>query len=243
MPEPWYKRAQRFAGDVRSGRWVEDARSRAQDAARLAQESAAKWVLLFQQVHEGSDDADALARRFDEALETLGPQLDQACQAVSVGVIRRAGAGISHLTGQALTYVRPEGPIRAQIRYSELGGRVAALSLGTSAGGFAACLYGPRATLLEPLAYRGADAGLFLASAGLFRATGPTGATAASGWLIGVGAGVGLGIPILSELSGFEWQEYRRSVHAIPTPTSRPIESRIEASPDRRVRRRAAQLV
>ena len=243
MPDPWYKRAQRFAGDVRSGRWVEDARTKAQDAARLAQESAAKWVLLFQQVHEGSDDADALARRFDEALETLGPQLDRACHAVSVGVIRRAGAGISHLTGQALTYVRPDGPIRAQIRYSELGGRVAALSLGTSAGGFAACLYGERPTLLEPLSYRGADAGLFLASAGLFRATGPEGTKPASGWLIGVGAGVGLGIPILSELSGFEWQEYRRSVHAVSTPQSRPIEARIDASPDRKVRRRAAQLL
>lgn len=240
--QPWWEKIQRTANDIGSGRWADDAREKAQQATRAAQESAAKWVLLFQQVHEDPDDADALARRFDEALETIGPQLDRACRAVSVGVIRRAGAGVSHLSGQALTYVRPEGPIRAQIRYSELSGRVAALSLGTSAGGFAACLYGERATLLDPLTYRGADAGLFLASIGVFRATGPSGTERAHGWLLGIGAGVGLGVPLVSEVSGFEWSEFRRSAQALSTAQSRPLEARLEAAPDRKVRRRAAGL-
>jgi len=240
---PWWDRIQRAADDVRSGRWAADAREKAQRAAKSAQDNAARWVLLFQQVQEAPDDAEALALRLDEALETLGPQLDRHCNAIAVGLVRRAGAGLSHLSGQSLTFVRPDGPIRAQIRYSELSGRTAALALGTSAGGFAACLYGPRASLLDPLTYRGADAGLFMASIGVFRAAPKSGGDRASGWLLGVGAGVGLGIPVISDLSGFEWEELAPTAHSLPTAISRPIETRIDGSPDRKVRRRAAMAL
>ncbi len=241
--QSWWKRVQRAAEDVKSGRWVDGAKAAAENAAANAQVSAQRWAHLFHRMYVQPEDAGGLAESFGEALDTLDHQLDNKCNAVAVGLLRRAGAGLSHVSGFSLTYVRPDGPIRAQLRFSEVSGRSAALALGTGAGGFAACLYGPRSTLLEPLRYRGADAGILVASFGLFQARAAARTDRATGWIVGAGAGIGLGVPFISDISGFDWEEYSRSVHALSKSMSEPIEARIVKAKDRRIRRRAAQVL
>ncbi|MGF1510565.1 MAG: hypothetical protein ACFB9M_13780 [Myxococcota bacterium] len=223
-----------------------DAQDRWQAAQKSAQTSAEHWVKLFVQAQQSASDPRALSHALAEALRSTQRQLDRHAPAVSVGAFRQAGAGVSVADGIKLTYVRPDGPVRGQIRISDLFGRLAHLSVGVGAAGFAACLYGPRSALLEPGRWRGGDAGIWVASVGLFTATSAGTkhtrvAPRAAGWMVGLGVGVGLGLPIISDLGAFELEERVNQSFPLATSDSQALETILAEAPDCRVRRTIAQ--
>jgi hypothetical protein len=232
VKEGWGSAQQRIASASR------EAQDRLQEVQRSAQASAEHWAKVLLQAQQDSSTPTGLAEALAEALASTKGQLDRHAEAVSVGAFRQAGAGVSVVDGLKLTYVRPDGPVRGQIRISDLYGRLTHLSAGIGAAGFAACLYGPRAALLEAGRWRGGDAGFWVASVGLFTSAA---SHRASGWMVGLGVGVGLGIPILSDLGAFDLEERVTRSFPLSTSDSRGLESILADAPDCKLRRAMAR--
>lgn len=208
--------------------------------------SAQKWMDLFEEARRHADHPQRLVVPLAHALEGVCGQLDGEARAVAVGLFRQSGVGRSQVDGSRITYVRPEGPARGQIRLGDVFGTSTALSAGVAATGFAACLYGERTALMEPLRWRGGDAGVLVASVGFFRAdfepVRPHVDTPV-GWSIGVELGLGLGLPILSEIGGFDVRE-RVVGSGMISREAEPLEQVLSRAPDRRwLRSGALRLV
>ncbi len=232
-----YQRAKNATEAARAK--IESAAADVQDKAREAGESARTVITALASAERHLDDEIALARSFREALEPLSGQLDREADAVAIGYLAKRGIGVAEVSGTEMFYLRPDGPVRAQLRVNAISGRVARLAMGASTGAYLACFYGARDTLSRPTSRRGGDVGVVIASIGFFRATG-AGDRVARGWMVGLSAGLSIGIPILSDFVAFDFDEQLQGGLALEKAQSEPIEDIILQAPDR-VRRR--QLV
>ena len=234
--------------ELRRSEAFHQARERARQAAGVAQKKAVEGGLLAKSLMEllakapeELDTPPILIERFTALLPSLSGQLDREADAVALGYLRGAGAGVAEVAGTEVLYLRGEGPIRGHLRVSSLAGKVARLSIGASTAAYAACLYGQRAALARPGRRRGADAGVLVASLGFFRVMSTRGDRLASGWMAGLGAGVGLGIPILSDLSAFELADETIGALQLERKDSDEIEDALMDAPDRTWRRKLAR--
>jgi hypothetical protein len=255
---PWWDRVKSGFDEARSQvdkasklaqqRWTEtqaqvdkaskSAQARWTQTQAQAKTSAEQWGRLFALARTEADGG-VVAERLAEALTGLKGQLDREAPAFAVALFRQAGAGFASVDGTKLSYVRRDGPVRGQLRVSELFGTSAHLSIGAGAAGFVASMYGERAALLEPLSWRGGDAGFWVASAGLFRSRG--GRAKLSGWMVGLGLGVGVGVPILSDLGGFDLEERVLNAWNLSTSEAAPLEAILAEAPDAKMRRGLAK--
>ena len=232
-----YQRAKEATESARAK--IESAAADVQDKAREAGETARTVITAIAMAEQHLDDEVALARSFKEALEPLAGQLDRQAHAVAIGYLTKRGIGVAEVSGTEMFYLRPDGPVRAQLRVNTIAGRVARLAMGASTGAYLACFYGPRDALSRPTSRRGGDVGVVIASIGFFRAT-ATGDRVARGWMVGLSAGVSIGIPILSDFVAFELDEQLQGGLALDKAQSEPIEAIIGGAPDRPRRRQLA---
>lgn len=233
-----YQRAREATAAARTR--LESAAAEMQDRAKEAGETARVVVTTLASAANDLDDEEALTERFRAALAPLGGQLDCKADAVALGFLAKRGIGVGEVTGTEIFYLRPDGPVRAQIRVNAMTGRVARLAMGASTGGYVACLYGPRDALSRPTQRRGGDVGVVVASLGFFRAT-AHGDRVAHGWMVGMSAGLSFGIPILSDLVAFELDEQLQGGFALDRARAEKIEEIIERAPDRPGRRQLAK--
>ncbi|MEL7369184.1 MAG: hypothetical protein AAFN74_09755 [Myxococcota bacterium] len=234
---PAFQKA-REATDAARAR-IESAASDVQDIARDVGETARTVITNLAAAPAELEDEGALVQRFSDALQPLSGQLDREANAIAIGYLGRSGIGVAEMTGTEMFYLRPDGPVRAQLRVSAMRGRAARLAVGASTGAYLACFYGPRDALSRPLHRRGGDVGVMIASIGFFRAT--AGERVARGWMVGLSAGVGLGIPILSDFVAFELEDTPQGGFALDKHRSEAIEEIIASAPDRVRRRQLAQ--
>lgn len=224
------------------------AKLKAAEAAKAAQqktkETTEKAQTLIASLGNAAGDVDdphALARRFLEALETVEGQLDREADAVAIGYLSGAGAGVAGMSGTEIFYLRPDGPVQAHLRVSQVTGREARLSVGASTGAYVACFYGPRELLSRPARRRGVDAEVLVASLGFLRWE--VNEARAGGWMAGLNAGVGLGVPIAGNFSAFDFDEQPIGGVKLDTADSDRIEEIIVGAQDRAWRRRIAQAL
>ncbi len=236
--EAWSKvRAAADSARVKTQDAAQAARSKAQDAAATAQ----KLIASLGNAQGDLDNPEALAQRFLEALQSVDGQIDQGANAVAIGYLSGGGAGIAGMAGTEIFYLRPDGPVQAHLRVNQVTGKYARLSVGASTGAYVACFYGPREVLGRPARRRGADAELLVASLGFLKLD--AGDKRACGWMAGLAAGVGLGIPILSNFGAFEFEEQPMGGVKLSTSESQPIEDIINHATDRNWRRRIARAL
>lgn len=230
------ERADRIRSELRSSDAFANARAAADGAATVAR------VVLgnIARAADEAPDADKLVDRYVNALSIVAPQMDAKADALGVGRIGEAGAGVANLDGMELLYVRGRRP---QIRVSQLFGKAARLALGASAGAYVACLYGDPIALSHATTRRGADIDIVLASIGFFRATSAIGQSKASGWMVGLSAGVDVGVPLLGELSAFQFEERIIGRADLTGRHVERIEAALAVAPDRSVRRRIAKAL
>jgi len=236
------------ASKIAQERWVEtqaqvDKASKAAQARwtqtqAQAKTSAEQWSRLFALARTEAEGG-VIAQHMADALVGVKSQLDREAPAFAVALFRQAGAGFASVDGMKISYVRRDGPVRGQLRVSELFGTSAHLSVGAGAAGFVASMYGERAALLEPLPWRGGDAGFWVASVGLFRSRG--GRAKLTGWMVGLGLGVGVGVPILSDLGGFDLEERVLDAWNLSTGEAAPLEAVLAEAPDAKMRRGLAK--
>lgn len=211
---------------------------------RGAQDLGAAAYLVVDSVRNAPTDLDepeALRHRYAQALAAVAPQLDKEAIAVALGSLSDAGVGKKEGSGLEVLYVRPEPPLRGLIRVSRTRSRSLKLAMGSSAGGYAACYYGDRKALLQPFSRQGGDVELLVASLGAFRVRSDKGA--AAGWLVSLRPGLDLGVPILSNFSGFELDESPLGGFSLSSGEAEPLEKAIQQAPDRSNRRAIAQAL
>ncbi|MEM7677586.1 MAG: hypothetical protein AAF449_16425 [Myxococcota bacterium] len=235
---PVFQKAREATGAARAR--IESAAADVQDMARDVGETAKTVITNLAAAPAELEDEGALVQRFSDALQPLSGQLDREANAIAIGYLGRSGIGVAEMTGTEMFYLRSDGPVRAQLRVSAMSGRAARLAAGASTGAYLACFYGPRDALSRPLHRRGGDVGVMIASIGFFKAT-AGGNRTAQGWMVGLSAGVGLGIPILSDLVAFELEDTPQGGFALDKSRSSSIEEMIASAPDRLRRRQLAQ--
>lgn len=231
----WKDRATRAARGL-SDRVTRSARQRAEKA----QEAAQKLAIALGGVARDADSPEATLSRFVEGISAVRPQLDREATAVAIGTLTGGGAGLAHLFGNELFYLRPDGPLQGHLRVSQVSGREAHLAAGASSGAYAACFYGPREALARPMRRRGADVGIIVASLGFLRLDVPGTSQRAGGWMLGLSFGVGLGVPILSSLSAIELNESPVAGHKLDRTSAKKLESILAEAPNRNWRRKIA---
>lgn len=221
-----------------------------QTAVQRAQEQV-EWARTHIEIIAGAIDAaeshpqdrEVVLAAAARAFESVGSQLDMLADAVGIGSLREAGAGLTSLQGTEIIYVPADGPVRAQLRVSRLAGQAARLALGGQVGAHIVGYYGPRAAVVRPMSRRGGDLGLIALSLGFFRGLPERGGGAIGGWLMELSAGVGLGIPVLSDLSGFELEEIPLATYSLTEAEAEPFDAALAAAPDRPHRRGIARML
>ncbi len=245
---PVWEETSRAAAWVRgteAWRQLEQASLRARERARAAgervNEARAELEALIEAVNEAQTDPSDRARVLRAAataFERAAPQLDLLADAVAVGFVRELGAGMATVDGTEVLFVPADGPVRARVRVSRVVGRAARLEVGGHVGGYVAAFYGPRSQLVSPVARRGANLGLLIASLGFFRGT-----EGITGWMFELSAGAALGVPILSDLSAFELEEVVLAAYALDPAEAERFEAALAAAPDRPRRRHVTRLL
>jgi hypothetical protein len=227
---------------------ADGAKAQVQGAARAVQAKASeagvvaqKLISVLGNAPADLDDPAALAMRFHDALSSVEGQLDREAQAVALGFFKGAGAGVTGLSGTEVFYVRPDGPVQASMRVSQVVGREARVAVGASSAAYVACFYGPREVLARPARRRGADVEVFVASLGFLRLEAND--KKACGWMAGIAAGLGLGLPIISNFGAFEFEEKPIGGVKLVPALAAPIEKLINGAEDRSWRRRIAQAL
>lgn len=235
----------------RAGSSTRDAARSAAERLTKVQQDAETVLAALDRAAKNADDRTTVLAAAAEAFERVGPQLDLLADAVAVGTLQEAGAGVASLQGNELVFVPADGPVRAQLRVSRVVGQSARLAVGGQVGAYAAAFYGPRALMIRPLDRRGADLGLIALSLGFFQVRGqrrpdePEGSAEprAAGWLVELAAGVALGIPLISDLSAFELEEVVLTAYSLTEAEAEPFEAALARAPDRGQRRRVARLL
>lgn len=233
--------ARTAAGDL--GGKITEVAATAREKAQKAGETTRFVIESLANAPEDRDHLPALTERFVRALRGLEGQLDNQATAIAIGFLGGGGVGVSQMAGTEIFYLRPDGPVRGQLRVSAVSGQVARLALGASTGAYAACLYGDRDVLSRPTRRRGADVDILVASIGFFRVESHREDRRANGWMVGLGAGLGVGVPILSELSGFDLTEAVQGSFPVDEKAVASVEAIVRAAPDRKMRRRIAQAL
>jgi hypothetical protein len=187
-------------------------------------------------------DPPKIVSRFIEALPAVAPLADKKADAIAIGTLGEAGAVIFAGSGAEMLYVRPKDGKPARLQVSALSATSAKANLAVGTRAFLHCFYGDPDALLSSPGRSGGEAGILIASFGAFRVQQPEGATtpAPVGWATGLGAGIGIGVPLLSELGTFEIKpEPKLTVFLTPEETA-TIEAHLSASPDRSAMRALA---
>lgn len=252
----WAETARRAAQVRESEAWqqLEATAERASEGAKGFAQSAGETIARVQadaEVVVGALDAASstpedravVVESALRAFEKVGPQLDLLADAVAVGTIQEAGAGVASIQGTELVFVPADGPVRAQLRVNRIVGQSARLAIGGQVGAYAAAFYGPRSLLVRSLHRRGADLGLIALSLGFFRTSHPSAPEFGAGWLIELAAGLNFGIPILSDLSAFELEEVTLAQYSLEAEETEALDAALASAPDRAGRRKVARLL
>lgn len=211
--------------------------------ARVAQDRAEEVLGRLKRALEEPDDRTAVVDAFCDALAACAVLVDREADAVSIGEVRAAGLGVHTLTGSEVRWVRG-GAVPAHLVVGRWKGRAVRLSFEASAAAYVACSYGAGPLLRRPLLRRGADAQLVVASASLFVATAEGTDGRAAGWLGGLNAGLGMGVPVLSELAVFQAREEAVSSFPLAAADARRIAGHLDNATDRsRLRGMARRLI
>lgn len=254
---PLWAEAARRADQVRSSdAWqqMEAAAERTSAGARGLAESAGETLGKVQADAETVIGAlDAIAKNPEDrvvvvgsamhAFDIVGPQLDLLADAVAVGTVQEAGAGVASVQGTEVVYVPADGPVRAQLRVNRIVGQSARLAIGGQIGAYAAAFYGSRSLLLRSVDRRGADLGLIALSMGFFQARRSDQEEVAGGWILELAAGLAVGIPILSDFSAFELEEITLAQYALEPAEAEALDAALARAPDRTSRRKVARLL
>ena len=188
----------------------------------------------LQQAAEAPDDPHLVLERFEALLEKASPQLDRAAAAVSIGVLGEGGAGVAAMRGHELFY----HPGTRTLRVSQVSGRAFRLAVGVAAGAYVMCFYGDEDAVLQPGLRKGVDVDVLVASMGFF--SGEHGDGSCGGWMVALGAGLDIAVPILGEVTAFEVKDAVLGQHTLDEVQAAGLDRWIAEAPDRHIRRRLA---
>ena len=231
---------------------AESARDKVLEAAEKTSEKAQKMSATAKRLVGALNTAatdcqqrDAFVASITALLPDVAPQLDQKAQALGFGYLAEAGAGVAGVTGVEVLYVRPADGERPLLKVARMEGKSARLAVGASSNAYATCLYGDAVVLKSATKRRGADVEVLVASLGFFSVSSAMAAPnqRAGGWLAGLGAGLNIGIPILSDLTAFEIEEQIIEKITLTDEEVKAIEEAIKDAPDRSTRRKIAKAL
>jgi hypothetical protein len=225
---------------------VIEAAERTSEKAQKMSATAKKLVAMLNTAATDCQARDKFVENITkEILPDVAAQLDAKAQALGIGYLAEAGAGVAGVTGIEVLYVRPAPGERAMLKVARMEGKSARLAVGASSNAYACCLYGEPVVLKSATKRRGADVEVLVASIGFFSVTSAMAAPdqRAGGWLAGVGAGLNIGIPILSDLTAFEIEEQIIEKITLSDAEVAAIEDAIKDAPDRSTRRKIAKAI
>jgi hypothetical protein len=225
---------------------VIEAAEKTSEKAKQMSATAKKLVTALNTAATDCQNRDAFVNNFTTAIfPDVAAQFDAKAQAFGVGYLAEAGAGVAGVTGVEVLYVRPAAGERAMLKVARIEGKSARLAVGASSNAYACCLYGEPVILKSATKRRGADVEVLIASIGFFRVTSAMAAPdqRAGGWLAGIGAGLNIGIPILSDLTAFEVEEQIIEKITLTDAEVDALENAIKDAPDRSTRRRIAKAL
>jgi hypothetical protein len=231
---------------------AESARDKVLEAAESASEKAQKMSATAKRLVGALDsaetdcqDRDAFVASVTALLPDVAPQLDAKAPALGFGYLAEVGAGVAGVTGVEILYVRPADGERAMLKVARMEGKSARLAVGASSNAYAVCLYGEPVILKSATKRRGADVEVIVASIGFFKVTSTMAAPdqRAGGWLAGLGAGLNIGIPILSDLTAFEIEEQIIEKITLTDVEVSALEAALTEAPDRSTRRKIAKAL
>ncbi len=211
-------------------------------ARHLAGDAKGIATGLTRVLSETNDPAKVVAR-FLEALPIAVPLIDRHSDAVVIGTLGEAGAGLFAGRGVELLYVRAQGDRPARLRVSSLTSGAARADASVNTRTFVHSIYGDADAIAGSTRRVGGEAGISMASVGAFRLKVPkdVSASSPSGWSATLGVGVGVGIPILCKLNAFGvFDQPKVTVFLSEEETAR-IEALLAGSPDRARLRKLAQ--
>lgn len=231
---------------------AENARQQVMDAAEKTSEKAQKMGATAKKLGAtlntaatDCQDRDAFVQKITGLMPDVAVQFDQKAQAIGFGYLAEAGAGVAGVTGIEVLYVRPADGEKALLKVARIEGKSARLAVGASSNAYAVSLYGEPVVLKSATKRRGADVEVLVASIGFFSITSAMAAPGqrAGGWLVGIGAGLNIGIPILSDLTAFEIEEQIIEKITLTDEEVRELEEAVKEAPDRSTRRKIAKAI
>lgn len=228
---------------------AESIRTQMMEAAGKTSERAQQMGLVARKLIGTLNTAATDAKQRDRfvqdvvaRMKDVAPQMDAKAGALGFGYLAEAGAGVAGTTGTEILFVRPADGDPGLLKVSRIEGKSARLALGASSSAYAVSLYGEPLLLRSTTKRRGADVEILIASIGFFRVTSglADAEQRAGGWLVSLGAGLNIGIPILSDVTAFELEE--QVIHKITLTDDevRAMEEALAAAPDRSTRRKIA---
>ena len=225
---------------------VLEAAEKTSEKAQKMSATAKRLVAMLNTAATDCQDRDKFVQNLTTSiLPDVVAQFDSKAQALGIGYLAEAGAGVAGVTGIEVLYVRPAPGERAMLKVARMEGKSVRLAVGASSNAYACCLYGEPLILKSATKRRGADVEVLIASIGFFSVTSAMAAPdqRAGGWLAGLGAGLNIGIPILSDLTGFEIEEQIIEKITLTDDEVTAIEEAIKDAPDRSTRRKIAKAI
>ena len=212
------------------------------------QQQGAQFIEALEVIERTPEDLNAVMKAAQTAFSIIAAQLDSDADAIAIGQLREAGAGIASVQGTELLFIPADGPVRAQLRISRVIGQCARLAVGGQVSAYAAVYYGDRDSLLLPLQRRGADVGVLIASMGFFRAQNKKKSQqqqldTVTGWMVELGAGISLGIPIISDFSAFDSEEIQVVSYPLEREQNELLDCYRQQAPSRPGRKQLAKLL
>lgn len=220
---------------------VRIAADRATSSARDVGAQARQLIELLERAPEDAKDHQRLLSRFLDALPIVSSQLDREADAVIIGYLGEAGAGLQTVRGIEIRYVKKSAEDEALLRVSRIEGRGARLAVGAATSGYAGCMYGLSEIVASSVTRRGADVGVAVAGFGFFSASVQGARASAGGWWLSLNAGLNIGVPILSDVGAFELEEIELGSFDLSPEEAARIDAVLAASPDRSWRRGLAR--
>jgi hypothetical protein len=186
---------------------------------------------------EDAHDPAKLTERFLAALPKVRPLVDAKADAISIGYLGELGAGLMVAKGTEVLYIRAKDDQPARMRVSHVSGAFGRIQAGGGARAYFRCMYGDANAIAKTTERNGAEVGLVVASVGFFRGEAPDGQGVVRGWTGALGAGAGVGIPLLSDSAAFRLNEEPVATVALTAEQAQAIEQALadpkSAAPDR----------
>jgi hypothetical protein len=244
------KLAQEFATEVQKnakilGENVREAAEKTSEKAKQMSLTAKKLVGVLNSAAVECQNRDAFVKSITETLPEVAAQFDSQANALGIGFLAEAGAGLAGATGIEVLYVRKSDGERAVLKVSRTEGKSVRAAIGASSNAYAVSLYGEPVVLKSATKRRGADVDVLVASIGFFSITSAMAAPdqRSGGWFAGLGAGLNIGIPILSDLTAFEIEEQIIEKITLTDEEVEALEKAVETAPDRSTRRKIAKAL